>query len=159
MEPSIERAKARAERAASGAAGRASLRAKSAVGMVAHESHALADALRVAATQAERDGARVVQEPLRKMADFCEELAGRASEPNARQLVAGLTDLGRREPLMLFGAATAAALLGRRALRAASHDHGAMGTTATFTPPETSMPPLESPPERTEYAEDAEDRE
>ena len=104
----------------------------------------------------------MVQEPLRKLADFCEQLAGRASEQDPRQLITGLTDLGRREPLMLFGAATAAAVLGRRALRAADRDHeGGKASSpsgegsATFTPPESSMPPLESPPTDREVAIEA----
>ena len=157
MEPSIEKVKERAQRAVGAAAGRASVRAKSAVDMVAHETHTLAGALRGAAEQAERDGSRVVHEPLRKMADFCEQLAGRAGEQNPRQLFTGLTDLGRREPLMLFGAATAVAVLSRRASRggkgASGRDHnGAQAQSSqgmsneTFTPPESSMPPLESPP-------------
>jgi hypothetical protein len=155
MEPNIEKVKERAQKAMGQAADRASVRAKSAVDIVAHETHTLAGALRGAAEQAERDGARVVHEPLRRMADFCEQLAGRAGEQNPRQLFTGLTELGRREPLMLFGAATAVAVLSKRAMRSATttrmHDDGRAPSTegaasATFTPPEASMPPLESPP-------------
>lgn len=170
MDPSLERVKQRAERAVGAAAGRASVRAKSAIDVVARETHTLADALRDAAEQAEREGARVVHEPLRKMADFCEQLAGRAGEQDPKQLLTGLTDLGRREPLMLFGAATAFAFLGRKALRAgaadsAGHDRNggsqapeAEGAASgTFTPPESAMPPLESPPDDREIAIEHED--
>jgi hypothetical protein len=158
MEPNIEKVKERAQKAVGEAAGRASVRAKSAAHLVAHETQTLAGALRGAAEQAEREGARVVHEPLRKMADFCEQLAGRAGEQDPRQLFNGLTELGRREPLMLFGAATAVAILSKRAGRAgadgastrAQDDSQAPssqgGPSATFTPPEASMPPLESPP-------------
>ena len=176
MEPNIERVRERAQKVVGAAAGRASSRARSAAGVVAHETHTLASVLRGAAEQAEREGSRVVHEPLRKMADFCEQLAGRAEEQDPRQLINGLTDLGRREPLMLFGAATAVALLGRRVMRAGAaaepgmredngNSNGFQGQStgsasteasplqsATFTPPESSMPPLESPPTDREIA-------
>jgi hypothetical protein len=123
MEPNIEKVKERAQKVLSEATGRASERAKSAVGMVAQETHTLADALRGAAEQAERQGSRVVHEPLRKMADFCEQIAGRAGKGTAQKPT---RDSG--EPAS-----------------AASAPRSASGPDATFAPLYASMPPLSSP--------------
>lgn len=96
----------------------ANAQAKAAIGTVAQESKVLASALEGAAEQAEREGARLVQEPLRRIAAFCQRIADKTESDGPRQLFAELEDFGRREPVLLFGAAALAGFLGTRALRA-----------------------------------------
>jgi hypothetical protein len=120
-------------------AGQASERAKTAFELVTHETSALAGALRGAAEQAQRDGTRVVHEPLRKMADFCEQLGQRTGQRSPGQMVSGLADLGRREPLMmLFGATAALGLLGTRAVRARGLSKDGQGEQTSSQKPEPS---------------------
>jgi hypothetical protein len=93
-------------------------RAQVAMGAVTQESKALANALQNAAEQAEQDGARLMNEPLRRIAAFCQRVADRSASEGPKQLVADLEDFGKREPLALFAAAAALGFLGTRALRA-----------------------------------------
>jgi hypothetical protein len=88
------------------------------VGTVAREGKALANALRSAADQAEREGARSVQGPLRSAASMFDRWLERAEGQGIQQWASGFESFGRREPLALFGAAAALGFLGTRALRA-----------------------------------------
>jgi hypothetical protein len=96
--------------------------AQAAIGAVAVESKALAGALRCAADQAQHDGARVVQEPLRQIADLCQRFADKTADRGMREVFAAVEDFGRRQPLAFFGAAAAVGYLGTRALRAAADE-------------------------------------
>lgn len=102
-------------------AAHATERAEVAMGTVAQESKALASALQNAAQQSERDGARLVHEPLRRIAAFCQRVADRSKNEGPQQLVADIEEFGKREPIALFAAAAALGFLGTRALRAGAH--------------------------------------
>jgi hypothetical protein len=100
-------------------------RADAAIGTMAHEGKALANALRNAADETQRDGARMVSGPLRSLAGLLERWADRTEQAGPQQWFSDLEDFGRREPLALFGVAAAAGFLGTRALRAGAQTRAA----------------------------------
>lgn len=117
----------------------ATTQAKAAFGNVAQEGKLLASALGAAADQAERDGARVVQEPLRQLAAFCQRIADKTENQGPKQMFTELEDFGRREPMMLFGAAALLGFLGTRALRAGTQARSTATAAEAADAPQPGM--------------------
>ncbi len=117
----------------------ASERAGAAAGTIAHEGRVLANALRSAAEQAEHDGARVVHAPLRNVAEALDRWSERAEHEEPRHWLSSLQELGRREPWVIFGAATAAGFVATRALRAGVQARSAAQPHERRRDPRTDM--------------------
>jgi len=99
-------------------ADKATERAGAAAGTVAQEGRVLANALRAAADQVEREGGRMVHGPLRSVAAMFERWADQAQRGGPQQWFSSFDEIGRREPMAVFGIAAMAGFIGTRALRA-----------------------------------------